>query len=87
MTARDWMILAGVAVGLTILAALIVGGWAAAYCEHPPLARRRDWFAHHRYVVTCKLCQRTIERGRDKTHRRPDGAPGVRRGIRKAGAA
>lgn len=84
MTPRDWILL--VAIGLLVLGmlGLLVGGLAGAYCEHPPIDRVRNWLPQHRYIVTCKLCQRVIERGRDKTHRAPDGAPGVKRGIRKS---
>jgi hypothetical protein len=52
------------------------------YCDHRAVTR--FWFPRHYYAIRCKLCGREIARGRDVGHRAPDGAPGVRRGIRAA---
>lgn len=82
MSASEWLI-AGLALIFTLgMCAILLGGWAAFTCDHPIFSRRRTWFKHHRYVITCSLCQRTIGRGRDVGHRYPDEAPGVRRGRR-----
>ena len=54
-------------------------------CSHPRTTRY--WAKAHRFIVKCDVCWRTLERGRDPSHRYPDEAPGVRRGRRKNEAA
>jgi hypothetical protein len=82
VTTSEAAIVGLVVILMVAIGALLVGGWAAFTCEHPVFARRRTWWKHHRYVVTCSLCQRIVARGRDLGHRYPDGAPGVQRGTR-----
>lgn len=57
--------------------------WLAARCDHAEVVRY--WLPRHYYIRVCKTCNHLLGRGRDKSHRYPDDAPGVARGVRSKG--
>ena len=57
----------------------------AKTCTHERIVRY--WFKKHHFARVCKDRELVIETGRDKSHRYPEGAPGVvERGAQQRGA-